>query len=215
MPETQSTVNAAWGEEVTYGRVGTVSATGLTAGRYPQGTAEGATSFGVYKIVRERYTFDIDALGFDPKMRDTITPTARPAAGIARVITGVVWSTFLNFWSVDVQYPELASDLDQLSTVYRSAPTPTTAGLTARNDVAVYTATPCRLQPGARAFEPVESLGKSMVTRAAYTCIFGATVLLKAGDVIEVGGVKYEATGQQEIEGLGVLTFAECSRLEG
>jgi len=207
--DTQSIVNDVWGEAVAYGRVGTVSSTEITAARYPKGSGEGATSLGVYTIKKETYTFDVSALSFAPKPRDTLTP----ADGVARVITDVTEAPFLNFWKCEAQVPELASDLDQSATVYRPAPTPTAVGLTAANLAAIYTDTPCRLQPMGRTFEPVESLGKSMVTRAAYRAIFSASVVLNAGDVIEVEGVKYEATGQQEIESLGVLTFAECTRI--
>lgn len=208
---TQPVFNATWGEPMTHTRAGVGTATTFTGCRYPKGSGEGATSFGVYTIRKETFTFDRDAIGAGvrPKPRDTITPSD----GIARVITDVIEAPFLRYWKCEAQVPELASDLDQLATVYRPVPTPSAAGLRTANLAAVYTATPCRLQPGNREFEPVEALGKSMVTRANFTCIFSASVVLNAGDVIEVSGVKYEATGQQDVESLGVLTFAECTRI--
>ena len=205
----QPVFNAAWGEPLTHTRAGVGTATAFTGCRYPKGSGEGATSFGVYTIKKDLFTFALDALAFAPKPRDTITP----ADGIARVITDVIEAPFLRYWKCEAQVPELASDLDQLATVYRPVPTPSAAGLRVANLAAVYTATPCRLQPGNREFEDGEKIGKSMLTRAMYTCIFGANVVLNAGDEIEVSGVKYEATGQQDTESLGVLTFAECSRI--
>ena len=219
--DTQSLVNDAWGELCTYARVGTVSKTEFLAARYLQSQSEGATAFGVYTIIKERYTFSADAFDFDPKLRDTITPTGGlPPSGVTsqgqpRVITSVAGSpVFLRFWIVEAQYPALASDLDQLATVFRPAPTPSAVGLAVQNLAAVYTNTPVRLQPGAREFVD-DIAGKTMGTRANYTAIFGAAVTLRAGDVIQVASVQYEATGQQEVESLGLLTFAACTRLEG
>ena len=206
--DTQAVVNSAWGETLTYTRVGTASTTSVTGTRHLKGTAEGRTSYGVYAIQRELFTVATDALAFTPKMRDTVTPSGLPA----RVITGVSGSAFLKFWTLEAQYPSLADDLDQVATVYRPAPAPTTTGMREPNLATVYTSQAVRLQPDTRERE-WDTAGK-VTTRAKYVCVFGAAVVLNAGDVVEVSSVKYEVVSQGEIESLGVLTFASCERLD-
>lgn len=210
--DTQSFFNSVWGEEITYGRVGTVSSTVLTACRYQRGRSEGRRSNGVYTILTEQYTLATDALAFEPKVRDTITPTLAPAAALGRVITKVEATNFLKFWLIDCQYPALAADLDQTATVYRPAPAPDAIGLRVANLATVYTDHAVRLQPTERSFE--EDIAGKFVTRAIYECVFAAAVVLNAGDVVEVSGVRYEVRGQSEIESLGLLTFADCTRIQ-
>lgn len=205
--DTQPLINAIWGVDITYGRVGTVSSTGLTAGRYKGDAQEGMTSFGVYAIQVETYTISTGDLSFTPKLRDTITG----ADGILRVVTKVSGTDFLDFWALEAKYPSIASDLSQTATVSRPAPTPNSIGIRVPNLASVYTNQACRLQPVERTFD---ELANRLTTTQVYNCIFAGAVLVQAGDVIEVSGVKYEATGQQEIESLGLLTFAGCTRID-
>jgi len=215
---TQPATNASLGGELVYyafAETPTVTETEFTAVRHLKGTREGSTSLGVYSIQTELYTFADTAVGYDsagrilaPKLGDWIT---RDGDDIARVITSVDGSPWLKFWKVEAAYPSLAAALRQTAIVYRPAPMPDAVGLRTANLAAVYSAIPCRLQPGPREFED-EAAGRR-TTRATFTCIFASAVLLKAGDVIEVASVRYEATGQQEVESLGVLTFAACERI--
>ena len=205
--DTQSVVNAAWGEPFTYTRSGVGTTYTVTGSRHLKGATEGATSYGVYTIQRELFTFATDDLAFVPKLRDTITP-----AGLyPRVVTSVGGSPWLKFHTLEAQYPSLAEDLDQTATVYRPAPTATAEGFRTPNLATVYTSQLVRLQPDSRARE-FDVLGK-VTTRAKYVCVFGSAVTLNAGDVVEVSSVKYEVTEQSEIESLGLLTFAAVERL--
>ncbi len=57
-------------------------------------------------------------------------------------------------------------------------------------------------------------MGDRRTTRLEFNAIFSNTaILLLNGDSITVDGVIYEVTGQSEIESLGLLTFASCSRI--
>lgn len=206
--DTQATVNAVWGESVTYTRTGTGRQYSLTAGRHLQGTAEGVTSYGVYLIQKERYTLASDAVSFTPVPRDTI---ALDTDEIPRVIVSVNGSPFLKFWAVDCQYPCIAEDLNQLATVYRPMPLPTSEGFRDPGLSEVYVDVPVRLQPDTRSRE-LETAGR-VTTRSRYVCVFGSAVVLNAGDTVRVGDVDYEVTEQSEVESLGVLTFAACERI--
>lgn len=205
--DTQSVVNAAWGEPLTYVRGGTGTTHAVTGGRHLQGTAEGATSYGVYLIQKERITLATDALPFDPRPRDTVGPVGR----CARTVISVGGSPFIKFWTLEVQYPCLVDDLDAVATVYRPSPTPTDEGFRNPGLAAVYSNAAVRLQPDTRTRE-WDTAGK-VTTRAKFQAIFGSAVTLNAGDVVEVSSVRYEVVEQSEIESLGVLTFAACERI--
>lgn len=206
--DTQATVNAAWGESLTYTRSGGGGDTAITGTRHLLGTAEGMTSYGVYQIEREVFTLATDAVAFTPRLRDTITPSGLSP----RVVTSVGGSPFLKFWKLEAQYPSLVGDLDSAATVYRATSAPTDEGLRNPTFSAVYSAVACRLQPDTRERE-WDTLGR-VSTRAKYTAIFGSDVVLNAGDHVEVSSVKYEVTGQSEIESLGMLTFASVERID-
>jgi hypothetical protein len=205
--DTQSVINSAWGERLSYVRGGTGTTHTVTGGRHLQGTAEGLTSFGVYLIQKERITLASDALPFDPRPRDTVAPTGKPA----RTVISVGGSPFLKFWTLDVQYPALVDDLDALATVYRPSPTPTDEGFRNPGLTAVYTNYAVRLQPDTRTRE-WDTAGK-VTTRSKFVCVFGTAVTLNAGDVVEVSSVRYEVTEQSEVESLGLLTFAAVERI--
>lgn len=207
--DTQAVVNAAWGESVSYAVAGGSTYT-VTAGRHIDGESEGVTSYGVYTVRRETYTLATDAIsGWTPKLRDTITPSGLSA----RVITSIAPSSpWLKFWKVQTEYPSLADDLDQSADVERATTAPTAEGLRSPTYTNAYTAVACRLQPDGRVRE-MDLLG-GVKTVSSFVCVFGSAVVLKAGDLIEVSGVKYEVTEQSEVESLGVLTFAACQRIE-
>lgn len=208
--DTQAVVNAAWGESLTY-----YSATGpttfalssVTGTRHLKGTTEGATSYGVYTILRELYTVSSDDVTA-PKLRDKVAPVGSDAL---RVVTNVSGSPFLKFWTLEAQYPSLADALDESADVLRATNTPTDEGFRSPTFADAYTAVACRLQPDARTRE-WDTVGK-VTTRAKYVAIFGSAVVLNAGDVVEVSSVKYEVVEQSEVESLGVLTFAACERI--
>ena len=206
--DTQAVVNAAWGEPLTYTRAGVGTTHTVTGTRHLKGTTEGVNSYGVYTIERELFTLATDAIAFTPKLRDTIAP----ANTTARVVMGVSGSPFLKFWTFEAQYPSLADDLDQSADVERATTAPTAEGLRNPTYTNVYTAVACRLQPDGRVRE-MDLLG-GVKTVSSFVCVFGSAVVLKAGDLIEVSGVKYEVTEQSEVESLGLLTFAACQRID-
>lgn len=205
--DTQAAINAAWGEPLVYTRGVTGTTHALCGGRHLNGTAEGLTSYGVYLIQKELFTFSACDLPFEPRPRDTVTPANK----YPRVVVSVDGSPWLNFWKVECQYPSLVDDLDAVATVYRPSPTPTDEGFRNPGLSAVYSSQAVRLQPDKREME-FDTVGR-VTTRSRYICIFGASVTLNAGDVIEVASVRYEFKGQQEIESLGLLTFAEVTRI--
>lgn len=205
--DTQAVVNAAWGESLTLTRAGVGTTHTVTGTRHLKGTTEGVTSYGVYTIARELFTLATDAIAFTPKLRDTIAP----ANLNARTVTSVGGSPFLKFWALEAQYPSLADDLDQTADVKRPTNSPTDEGFRSPSFSNAYSSVACRLQPDTRTREWDTAGG--VKTRAKYVCVFGSTVTLNAGDVVEVSSVKYEVTEQSEIESLGVLTFAACERL--
>lgn len=206
---TQDAVNDLWGEPLTYIRAGVGTTHTFTGGRHVLGEVEGRTSYGVYTVRRELFTFSDSALGCDvePRVRDTI----RPANKSARVVVDVQGSPFLKFWKVEAHYPQLNADLDATATVYRPSPTPTDEGFVNPGLAAVYTSYAVRLQPDTRTRE-WDTVGK-VTTRSKFVCVFGTAVTLNAGDVIRVSSVDYEVTEQSEIESLGLLTFAACERI--
>ena len=205
--DTQAVINAAWGESLTYTRVGVGTTHNVTGTRHLKGVTEGATSYGVYTIARELFTLATDALAFTPKLRDTITPSGQSA----RVVTQVSGSPFLKFWTFEAQYPSLADDLDQTADVKRPTNSPTDEGFRSPSFTNAYTAVACRLQPDTRTRE-MDLLG-GVKTVSRFVVIFGSAVVLNAGDVVEVSSVKYEVTEQSEVESLGVLTFAGVERI--
>lgn len=205
--DTQAVVNAAWGEPLTVTRAGPGTTHVVTGTRHLKGVTEGRTSFGAYAIQRERFTLAADALPFTPKLRDTVAPFGLPP----RVVTEVGGSPWLKFHTLDAQYPSLADDLDATATVFRPAPTPTAEGMRTPNLAAVYTNVACRLQPDTMEVD-FEAAGR-VTTRRKFVAVFGSAVVLLAGDVLEVAGVKYEVKSQGEVEGLGVLTFASVERV--
>lgn len=206
---TQAAVNKAWGEPVVYTRSGIGSTHTICAARYLRGEDEVRSSYGVYSVKRERYTLADDALPFDPKLRDTITPAGKPA----RVVTSVDGSPWLKFWILDCQYPSLADDLDSTADVKRPSTAPSSLGLRVPTFSTVYSSVACRLQPDERVREFDDATAK-VLTRKKFVCIFGSAVLLLAGDKVTVGGVDYEVTEQSEIESLGLLTFCACERID-
>lgn len=204
--DTQATINAAWGESLTYTRGGGGGDTSVTGTRHLLGTTEGATSYGVYQIQRELFTLATDAVAFTPRLRDAITPTGLTA----RVVTSVSGSPFLKFWKLEAQYPSLIDDLDETAAVRRASNAPTNEGL--RNPTYSTVATvACRLQPDTRERE-FDTIGR-VSTRAKFTAVFGSAVTLNAGDIVEVSSVKYEVVRQSEVESLGLLTFASVERV--
>ena len=205
--DTQSIVNAAWGEPLTYTRAGVGTTHTVTGTRHLKGVTEGATSYGVYTIASELFTLASDALAFAPKLRDTIAP----ANTQARVVTQVSGSPFLKFWTLEAQYPSLADDLDQTADVKRPTNSPTNEGFRSPTFTNAYSNVSCRLQPDTRTREMDLFGGVKTVSR--FVVIFGTAVVLNAGDVVEVSTVRYEVTEQSEIESLGVLTFAGVERI--
>lgn len=205
--DTQATVNVAWGEPLTYTRGGTNTTHAVTGTRHLKGVAEGVNSFGVYLIQKELVTLASDALPFNPRLRDTITP----AGQYPRVVMKVDGSPWLKFWKLECQYPSLVDELDVTATVYRPSPAPTDEGFVTPNLSAVYSGYPVRLQPDKRTRE-WDTAGK-VTTRAKFVCVFGTAVTLNASDVVDVSGTRYEVVEQSEIEELGVLTFARVERI--
>jgi hypothetical protein len=205
--DTQAVVNSAWGEPLAYVRGGTGTTHLVTGTRHLKGTEEGRTSFGVYLIQKELVTLASDALPFDPRPRDTVAPAGK----YPRTVTSVGGSPWLKFWTLESQYPSLVDDLDAVATVSRPAPTPTADGMRTPNLGAVYSNVAVRLQPDTRTRE-WDTAGK-VTTRAKFVCVFGAAVVLNAGDVVQVAGVKYEVAEQGEMESLGLLTFAAVERI--
>ena len=204
--DTQEAFNAIWGESISYTQVnGTVTA--FTACQYPDEDAEGITSYGVYTVKRERWTFASDAITGDARVRDTIA-----FGGVTRVVTRVSGSPFLKFWRVETAYPALAAELDQTATVSRANPVSDSLGLREPLPVVVYEDVPCRLQPVSRVRE-LDSAAR-VVTEQTFTCVFGSAVTLAAGDTVTVDSVIYEVTEQSVVEELGVLTFAAVMRID-
>lgn len=208
---TQPIINALWGEDITYRRAGNPPAYTFEATRDSLGEAEGVTSYGVYSVRKEEFTFSTTDADFRPKLRDTITLDA-DVDQIARVVTKVDESSFLGFWDVETAYPALAEDLYQTATVYRANAVSDDLGLREPQPVAIYTDTPCRLQPDSRVMEM--DAAARVVTRKNFVCVFSAAVSLNAGDTVEVDSVVYEVTEQSEVESLGVLTFAAVTRID-
>lgn len=212
--DTQDAVNAQWGEAVEYTSAALSVSFEVTAGRHGLGEVEGFTSYGVYSIVRELYTFATDAIPQAPRLRDTIRPVEIDddlAQTPARVVTKVDGSRFLKFWKVEASYPALASALDQTADVLRASNAPTDEGFRNPTFATQYDDVACRLQPDKR--EREWDVVGGVKTRAKYVCVFGSSVTLNAGDVVVVSSVRYEVTGQSEVESLGVLTFASVERL--
>lgn len=234
--DTQAVVNAIWGVPCTYTRTGvegvtafgvggvafTVGGTAFAAGTGEdvaydltgtfdeRGEEEGRPSYGAYAIRRGVWTFALDALGAArPKMRDVIADED----GVAWVVSKIPYADkWMKNWVLDVSHPYLPEGLNDTATVYRPAPAPDAYGLRVPNPAAVYTGVPCRLQPDTREREFSDDVGK-VLTRQKFACVFGEAVTLNAGDTVQVAGMKYEVTGQGEIEELGRLTFAAVERI--
>jgi hypothetical protein len=105
----------------------------------------------------------------------------------------------------------LHDPLRDSATVRRPAPAPDASGLRRPNLAVLAAAVPCRLQPDGWQEEP-ETAGR-VTTRSRYRCYLGQALLLRAGDVVEVSGVKYEARSQSEIAQLDSLTSVAVDRI--
>lgn len=174
--------------------------------RYALGQAEAAASNGVFLRTDEAVTFALDALPWDPKPRDVITPAGeRP-----RVVLEATAYRWLKFWSLKVRDLVLAYDLRDACAVRRSSPSPTADGRRARNPADAHTGVPCRLQP----VDTRTELGGPRVTqRRRFTCYLGQPLLLEPGDTLVVGGVQYEAVGQSDVDRFDTLTAVACERV--
>ena len=208
---TQKVINRIWGEVVTYTRAGVGSTHRLTAGRHILGEEEVFSSFGVYSVRKELYTFASDGVTFEPHLRDTIT---RAKETKTRVVTDIGGSPFLKFWKVTTAYPSLYDQLDATADVKRAHGNalPDSLGLRDPNETTVYSGVLCRLQPVERERE-FEAAGR-VVTRSKWKCVFGSAVVAYAGDTVTVGGVVYEVVSQSEQESLGLLTFCDLERID-
>jgi hypothetical protein len=206
---TQPIVNALWGEDVQITRTGG-EVHYLTASRYEQGESEGITSYGVYAVRKETFTFQPDTESdFRPRLRDTIYVDED---GLTRVVTGVEGSKFLGFYKVEAAYPSLAGELDQTATVERANPVSDELGLREPLPVVVYADVACRLQPDKRT-RNLDSAAR-VVTESTFVCVFGSAVVLNAGDTVTIDSVTYDVTEQSVIEELGLLTFAAVERVD-
>lgn len=174
--------------------------------RYSMSEAEAAASNGVYLHHDEKVTFALDALPWDPKPRDVLTPAGdRP-----RVVIEATPYRFLRFWDLKVRDLVLAYDLRDTATVRRSAPAPDDAGRRDRNPTDAVTGVPCRLQPLDTA---TDLTGERVDQTRRYTCFLGQPLLLEPGDTLVVSGVEYEAVGQSDIDQFDTLTRVACERL--
>lgn len=209
--DTQSSL--PWAEATAAGytstrTAGDASAT-LAAGawcRYSMSEAEAAASNGVYLHHDEKVTFALDALPWDPKPRDVLTPAGeRP-----RVVIEATPYRWLKFWDLKVRDLVLAYDLRDLATVRRSNPTPDAVGRRDRNPTDPYDGVPCRLQPTETSFD---LSGDRADQVKKFTCFLGQALTLDPGDTIVVDGVEYEATGQSDIDRFDTLTRVACERI--
>lgn len=176
------------------------------AGVSPLSQSEISASNGVYVSGDLKFEFSTSAPAFTLKPRDTIA-----WGGDTYTVMTAAREPWLEFVQVVARNPILAADLRQTATVYRPVPTTDDYGMRVANLASVYTSQPCRLQPVSRTQEFDVIAGEA--TRAVFTCVFLNSVVLYAGDVIEVSSVRYEVTGYTGVEALGELIEVNCTRL--
>lgn len=198
-----------WAETITIVSVrpnsSNVTTTATNAGVYRVSMGEAAKSYGVYQAGDIKVTVD-QSLGFEPKPRDTIT-----WGGQEYTVLDVSGSNWLTFNTLSARNLTISGDLQQTATVYRATVSPDDYGSRSTTLTAVYSSVACRLQPETRERE-MDTLG-GVKTRASYSCYFGSSVTINAGDTIQVSSVKYEAVSQSEIESISQLTVVACERL--
>jgi hypothetical protein len=208
--DTQAYLDAMWGETgfayTSTRDSGDVETELATVCRYTVGEVEAEISNGVYLRNDEKVTFALDALPYDPKPRDWVTPEGEEP----RVVLSVVKNPFLKFWDLRCRNLILAYDLRDSATVRRSVPSPTASGLRTRNPTDVYTAVPCRLQPVEMA---VDFDADRVNQRDTYKCFLGQAIKLQAGDTIVVSGVQYEVTAESRVDSFDTLCTADVERV--
>lgn len=210
-----------WPEAVDYTSArgtGDVVLAGLSAGVYRVGLREAAKSNGVYLASDIRVELGMGDLAdgdaeFPPKPRDVVAWTDTPGAAEPddHVVIDVSGDKWLRFWVVTARCPKIAYDLRQWCTVQRPNPTGTASGLRTRTLTDLAADVDCRLQPEANEVEP-DTLG-GVTTRRRFAAFLAGSHDLRAGDVLLSEGVRYEVTGQGDIDDLGVLTRVTCELL--
>jgi hypothetical protein len=166
-----------------------------------------AESNEVFQQADARATFSNTAIAFDPKPRDTITPTG----GNTHVVISVVYASFLRFWKLVCRDLVLAYDLRDTATIQRPTSEPGADGLRTFSLSALASNVPARLQPESMDSEP-DTLG-GLTQRTNYAAYLGQALELKPGDLIEVSSVKYEVQEQSVISQVDTLTTVRCTRI--
>lgn len=206
---TQTHVNALWGETVTVTSVRPNSsdvAEAVTAARYTRGTRQRQASYGVYTAADEVFTVATDALTFTPKPRDTVT-----RSGTVNTVLAVDGSPWLKFWVLTTVNLALAADLRSTGTLTRPPLTQDAAGRRQFNGYStVASGVPCRVQSR-------ESLAADFLQRRAiagsHVAFLGQNLTVRAQDTFVVGSVYYTVLGYRDAESIEDLMSLDLEAL--
>lgn len=182
-----------------------VTKTGVQAGCYTKETAEKAASNGAYVRRPATFSVELSALGFDPKPGDTVTYESQ-----TYTVLEAERSKFLKFWRLGTVALILAPDRRATCDILRPAPT-NTGGMRQANLAALAEDVPCVLQPEETRGLP-DDTGK-FLTETRLFLYLGERIVLQAGDVAEVDGVRYECGDQIGLDRLDELPRCEVTRI--
>lgn len=184
---------------------------------YPGQVREARPSSGVFQIEECVFTFDLAAVQFAPKPRDTVlwdrVSTSYAWAQDEFTVKSVSRGDMLQFWRLDCFRLVAHSDLADSIAVYRPTVTAGSDGLRSRTVAAVsgYSAVAGRMQPDG--WEQESDTDGRILRRQRFTAYLSVAVPLLHGDVLRVNSVDYEVQGQSDIDALDTFTRATCTRI--
>jgi len=179
---------------------------------YPGTLAEARPSNGVFLYQSTAITFDLDAVPFSLKPRDTLQ-WDRDALTDTYTVKSATPAPFLKFWKLDTFQLVAQADLADTIAVYRPTVTRTADGLRSQTLAVVtgFDAVPGRIQPDSWQAEGFTD--DRLTRRRSFTAYLSLPILLEAGDVLRSGGVDYEVTRQSDIDQLATFTAVSCTRI--
>lgn len=186
-----------------------------TFAAYPGAIREARPSNGVFQLREYTFTFAIDAIPWPPKPRDTVEWSRVDYLNLWQSETMTVKvatpALMLRFWKLECFQLVADEDMRDSIAVWRATNTAGADGYRSSTLTQIGSAIPGRLQPEEMGSEP-DTDGK-LLTRTRYTAYLSSAVSLYAGDVLIVGGIKYEVLGQGAIDDFSTFTTARCTRI--
>jgi hypothetical protein len=184
---------------------------------YPGMVREAKPSNAVFQTQDCTFTFGLDAVSFPPKSRDTVAwdyadPSFVWQSDTFKIKTAQRFD-FLKYWRLECFRLVAHVDLADSIAVWRPSVTTSSDGLRSRtlSVVSGASAIAGRLQPDS--WREEQDTDGRILRRQTYTAYLSTAIVLQLGDVLRVGGIDHEVTGQSEIDQYDTYTTAQCTRI--